>query len=102
MGTFVAETTESPGTLALIRVSVCRYMTANRLTTLSIVFLLLPLLSYLIRLRRGRGSGAPVSTTDQVKRRLLDSRSDSFLRRMWEEVVRAIVDTIRMGGSGLV
>ncbi|KAL4064361.1 hypothetical protein V8B97DRAFT_1870111 [Scleroderma yunnanense] len=102
MGTAITETTESPSTLALIRASVCRYLRANRLTTLSILFLLLPLLSFLIRLRRVRGSGASASTTDQVKRRLLDSRSDSFLRRMWEEMVRAIVDTVRMGGSGLV
>ncbi|KAI6042569.1 hypothetical protein EDC04DRAFT_2866757 [Pisolithus marmoratus] len=78
------------------------YLTMNRFTVLSVLFLLLPVLSYLIRLRRSRRSTLPASTTDQVKRRLLDSQSDSFVRRMWDEVIKAVIDTVRMGGSGLV
>ncbi|KAI6025922.1 hypothetical protein F5J12DRAFT_454734 [Pisolithus orientalis] len=100
--TSVVETSEPPNLLALIRAYLYRCFTVNRFTALSVLFLLLPVLSYLIRLRRTRGSNLPASTTDQVKRRLLDSRNDSFVRRMWDEIVKAVIDTVRMGGSGLV
>ncbi|KAF9223723.1 hypothetical protein BS17DRAFT_781107 [Gyrodon lividus] len=93
---------QSPGTLALIKESLRTCFAANRLTTFSILFLLLPLVSYFIRLRRMRAISPPASTADQVKRRLFDTRRDSVLRRLWNEVVRAILDTIQMGGGGLV
>ncbi|KAF9243445.1 hypothetical protein BU15DRAFT_72118 [Melanogaster broomeanus] len=98
----VRTTGQSPGTLELIKRSLRTYFTANRITTLSILFLLLPLVSYFIRLRHVRAVATPASTADQVKRRLFDARGDSVLRRLWNEVVRAILDTIRMGGGGLV
>lgn len=100
--TSVVETSEPPNFVALIRAYLCRYFTVKQFTALSVLFLLLPVLSYLIRLRRTRWSSPPASTTDQVKRRLLESRSDSFVRRIWDEIVKAVIDTVRMGGSGLV
>lgn len=101
-GTSLAGQPKPPSTLALAKESFCRYLVANRSAMLSVLFLLLPLLSYLLRARRGNGSVPGSTTTDQVKRRLVGNGSDSFLRRVWGEIVRAIVDTVRMGGSGLV
>lgn len=100
----VATTGQSPGTLALIRESLRAYFTSNRLTTLTVLFFLLPLVSYIIRRRRARAAPAPAlaSTADQVKRRLFDARGGSVLHRLWSEVGRAIWDTVRMGGGGLV
>lgn len=100
--TSVVETSEPPNLVSLIRAYLCRYLTVKQFTALSILFFLLPVLSYLIRLRRTRGGSSPASTTDQVKRRLLESRSDSLVRRIWDELVKAVIDTVRMGGSGLV
>jgi hypothetical protein len=96
----VATTGQSPGTLALIRESLRAYLTTNRLTTLTILFLLLPLVSYIIRRRRARAAAAPAlaSTADQVKRRLFDTRGGSILHKLWSEVGSVIWDTVRMGG----
>ena len=100
----VATTGQSPGTLAVIRESLRAYFTTNRLTTLTILFLLLPVVSYIIRRRRARAAPvmAAASTADQVKRRLFDARRGSVLHKLWSEVGRAIWDTVRMGGGGLV
>ncbi|KAF8843717.1 hypothetical protein BDN67DRAFT_1008664 [Paxillus ammoniavirescens] len=101
-GPLIGTTGQPPGTLALIKEFLRAYLTANRLATLSILFLLLTLVSYSIRSRRMRAVSAPQSTADQVKRRLFDTRRDSVLSRLWNEVIRAILDTVRMGGGGLV
>lgn len=97
-----ATTGQSLGTLALIKESLRTYFTTNRLTTLAVLFLLLPVVSYIIRLRRARAVPASASTADQVKRRLVDARGGSVLHKLWGEVGRAIWDTLRMGGGGLV
>ena len=98
----VATTGQSPGTLALIRESFRTYFTMNRLTTLTVLFFLLPMVSFIIRLRRARAAPVQASTADQVKRRLFDARGGSVLHKLWAEVGRAIWDTVRMGGGGLV
>jgi hypothetical protein len=69
--------------------------------TISILFFLLPLLSLIIRKRR-RAQAPVVSTVDLVRRRLSEARGDSIVRRFWGELVRAILDTVKMGGGGLV
>jgi hypothetical protein len=68
----------------------------------------------MLRLRRrriiaasGQGLGAAASTVDVVRRRLATPGGASggtggLIGRLWGEVVRAIGDTVRMGGSGLV
>ncbi|KIK99594.1 hypothetical protein PAXRUDRAFT_131787 [Paxillus rubicundulus Ve08.2h10] len=98
----VGTTGQPTGTLALIKEFLRSYLTANRLATLTILFILLPLVSYSIRSRRMRAVSTPQSTADHVKRRLYDARRDSVLSRFWNEVIRAIFDTVRMGGGGLV
>lgn len=98
----VATTGQSPSTLTLIKEFLRTYFTGNRLTTLTVIFLLLPVVSFIIRLRRARATPAPASTVDQVKRRLFDARGGSVIHKLWSEVGRAIWDTVRMGGGGLV
>ncbi|KAG2339667.1 hypothetical protein BDR05DRAFT_938733 [Suillus weaverae] len=86
-----------PTSLALIRSYFNRYFTANRIAALSVLFFLIPLLSFILRRRRRLETPA-----DLVRRRLLEARGDSVVRRLWNELVRAVLDTVRMGGGGLV
>ncbi|OAX42195.1 hypothetical protein K503DRAFT_734196 [Rhizopogon vinicolor AM-OR11-026] len=94
-------TTQPPSSSALIRSYFSHYFTPGRIATLSVLFFLIPVLSLIIR-RRRRSQMPVVSTADQVRRRLLEARGDSILRQLWGEMVRAILDTVRMGGGGLV
>ncbi|KAG1737752.1 hypothetical protein EDB19DRAFT_1985045 [Suillus lakei] len=89
-------TANPPTSLALIRSYLSHYFTAKKIATLFILFLI-PLLSLIIRRRRRVETPA-----DQVRRRLLEARGDSIARRLWNELVRAVLDTVRMGGGGLV
>ncbi|KAG1793608.1 uncharacterized protein HD556DRAFT_1432197 [Suillus plorans] len=90
-------TTQPPTSLALIRSYLNYYFTANKIATLSVLFLLIPLLSLILRRRRRLET-----PSDLVRRRLLEARDDSIVRRLWNESVRAVLDTVRMGGGGLV
>ncbi|KAG2138329.1 hypothetical protein DEU56DRAFT_912487 [Suillus clintonianus] len=90
-------TVQPPTSLSLIRSYFSHYFTANRIVTLSVLFFLIPLLSLIIRRRRRIETPA-----DQVRRRLLEARGDSIARQLWNELVRAVLDTVRMGGGGLV
>ncbi|KAG9315029.1 hypothetical protein JVU11DRAFT_4141 [Chiua virens] len=98
-GSVVATTGQSPGTMALIKESLRAYFTTNRLTTLAVLFLLLPVVSYIIRLRRARTALGPASAADQVKRRLFDARGGSVLHKLWSEVGRVIWDTVLIASS---
>ncbi|KAG2159022.1 uncharacterized protein EDB93DRAFT_1075588 [Suillus bovinus] len=90
-------TVQPPTSLALIRSYFNHYFTTTRLAALSILFFLIPFLSLILRRRRRLETPA-----DLVRRRLLEARGDSIVRRLWNELVRAILDTVRMGGGGLV
>ncbi|KAG1845488.1 hypothetical protein DFJ58DRAFT_800837 [Suillus subalutaceus] len=88
---------QPPTSLALVRSYFNHYFTASRIATLSIFFFLIPLMSLIFRRRRRLETPA-----DLVRRRLLEARGDSIVRRLWNELVRAVLDTVRMGGGGLV
>jgi hypothetical protein len=62
---------------------------------------LVPLVSIVLRIRRGRRVSGEV---DAVRKRLAVGREGGrgTLGRIWGEVVRGVVDTVRMGGGGLV
>jgi hypothetical protein len=82
-------------------------LTASRLTTAFILFVVIPLLSILLRLRRrrsllGAASADGGSMAVSVKRRLQSAEGTGLVGRIWTEAVRAVVDTVKMGGSGLV
>ncbi|KZT19028.1 hypothetical protein NEOLEDRAFT_79180 [Neolentinus lepideus HHB14362 ss-1] len=70
-----------------------------------LLFSLLPLVSLLFRVRQNRTSKAvgSVATADQVRKRLVAHPArEGLLKSLWTEVIRAIGDTVRMGGRGLV
>ncbi|KAG1858318.1 hypothetical protein C8R48DRAFT_716032, partial [Suillus tomentosus] len=91
-------TAQPPTSLALIRSYFNHYFTANRIAILSVLFFLIPLLSLILRRQRRLETPA-----DLVWRRLVsEARGDSIMRRLWNELVRASLDTVRMGGEGLV
>ncbi|TFK40446.1 hypothetical protein BDQ12DRAFT_680980 [Crucibulum laeve] len=104
--------TTPPTTYALIRATLAPYITTPRLSTFIVLFVLVPLLSFVLRIRHrrqrqllgGGGSGtlSVTSNTDLVRRRLAAGNENGFLGRAWSEVIRAVADTVRMAGSGLV
>jgi uncharacterized membrane protein len=94
-----------PGTFALIRASLGPYLTSSRLTTFLLLFVLLPLVSLVLRIRRQRRTvraGSRLAAGDVVRRRLASGRGQTTISRIWEEMVKAVSDTVRMGGGGLV
>ena len=108
--------TRAPSTLALIRASfesLVQNTSRSRVVLYAVLFVVVPVVSFVLRLRRRRaradGGGAiahgSVSsrTVDAVRKRLrgVDGQR-SVVGQMWEEVARAVLDTVRMAGRGLV
>ena len=60
------------------------------------------MLSFLFRLRRRRITGVNAGAAEEVRRRLRAAEGKSALGKVWEEAVRAVMDTVKMGGRGLV
>ncbi|TFK49653.1 hypothetical protein OE88DRAFT_1702466 [Heliocybe sulcata] len=78
---------------------------STRITGSILLFLLLPVLSLLFRVRRRRAPKAVggAGTADRVRKRLISRPAgQGLLTSLWSEVIRAIWDTVRMGGRGLV
>ncbi|KAK0469577.1 uncharacterized protein EV420DRAFT_1495454 [Desarmillaria tabescens] len=104
----VAPSTElrSPTTFALIKAYVAPILNSTKLTTFLILAVVFPLISMVLRIRRRRrlAAGGTVNTADMVRKRLqvVNGREAGVLRTVWSEIVRVLMDTIRMGGSGLV
>ena len=104
-----APTVRPPSTIGLIRAyiqSILATTSRPKLAALFVVFVVLPLLSVFVRVRRQRLVASPGGTAEQVRRRLRgtqgsSSRAVTLAARVWEEVVRAVGDTLRMGGGGL-
>jgi hypothetical protein len=114
-------TTAAPSLTALLRASLRPYLTRTRVTTFLLLFVLVPLISFVLRMRRRRllltssgvGAGltaatataaASASTADLVRRRLgtAGGSETGVIGRAWGEVLRVVGDTVRMAGSGLV
>ena len=88
------------------------------MTTFLVLFLLVPLISFLLRMRRRKRlidlNGAAQMTAnvtatathaDLVRKRLQTAGSGvkgTLLGTVWGEVVRVVGDTVKMAGSGLV
>ena len=104
-----------PSTLALIRASfkgVLQGMPRSRLLLYLVLFVVVPIVSFVVRLRRKRaraaagaitGGGSGSSTVDAVRRRLrgVDGQGN-IVGKLWEEVAKAVMDTVSMAGRGLV
>ncbi|KAF9004038.1 hypothetical protein BDQ17DRAFT_1325906 [Cyathus striatus] len=106
-----AVTPSNPTTYALIKASLAPYLTTSRISTFIFIVVLLPLVSFVLRLRRRRrllssprsiASSAAGSNVELVRRRLQVSSETGIVGRIWGEAVRAVVDTVKMAGSGLV
>ncbi|KAI5122928.1 hypothetical protein M0805_007606 [Coniferiporia weirii] len=73
----------------------------------AVLFVLVPVLSFVLRRRRRRMAGAELAGTgaDEVRRRLAlrpDGSRVGMLSVVWWELSRAVADAVRMAGSGLV
>lgn len=75
------------------------------------MFVVLPMISLVLRVKkraRLTGPGGGGVMTRDVRRRLGNGTAGQgthavgVWRRVWEECVRAVEDTVRMGGRGLV
>lgn len=75
---------------------------SSRVTGFVVLVLVLPLASLLFKVRRSRGA-AMGGTAEQVRKRLVHAPAgDGLIRGLWAELIRAVGDTVRMGGRGLV
>ncbi|KAK0204973.1 hypothetical protein DFS33DRAFT_1382871 [Desarmillaria ectypa] len=96
----------SPTTIALIKAYVAPILNSTKLTTFLILAVVFPLISMVLRIRRRRrlAAGGAVNTADMVRKRLqvVNEREAGVLRTAWSEIIRVLMDTIKMGGSGLV
>ena len=103
----------APSTLALLRASfkgVLQSMPRSRLLLYVVLFVVVPIVSFVFRQRRKRAraaggaiTGGSSSTVDAVRRRLRGvDRQGNVVVKLWEEVARVILDTVRMAGRGLV
>ncbi|CDO74495.1 hypothetical protein BN946_scf184979.g50 [Trametes cinnabarina] len=100
----------APSTLALVRASfqsVLRGASRAKILAYLVLFVVLPLVSFLMRVRRRRAvpSGTGGGTVGAVRRRLRAANGQGgtgVVAKVWEELVRAVLDTVRMAGRGLV
>jgi len=109
---------QNPSTLALIKASVEPYLaqvtgsTTNKIASLVVVFVVVPVLSLLVRMlrRRYRIPASSAGGADLVRRRLQAVNVNAnamgalgkVLMSAWWEIMRVVLDTVKMGGSGLV
>ncbi|KAF4596286.1 hypothetical protein EYR38_007663 [Pleurotus pulmonarius] len=98
-----------PSAYSLIKAFLQPYFTTSKFTTFFVLFIIFPLVSLFFRVRGRRkpvGPGfratAGIATADLVRRRLQAAEGAGMVGRVWGEVVRAVLDTVKMGGSGLV
>ncbi|KAJ3854182.1 hypothetical protein EV368DRAFT_80830 [Lentinula lateritia] len=90
---------------------------ANKIASLCVVFMVVPVFSLLVRMLRRRaripissGPSAGTASVELVRHRLqtVNDRSSvvialwKILAKAWWEIIRVVVDTVKMGGSGLV
>ncbi|KAF8896160.1 hypothetical protein BD779DRAFT_1433639 [Infundibulicybe gibba] len=95
-----------PALYRLLKAALVQHLGTPRVGVI-LLCILVPLLSFILRLRHVRrrpaglaqGGGVDV---DAVRRRLVAAREGGVLGKIWGELTRSVIDTVRMGGSGLV
>ncbi len=99
----------APSTLALVRSyieSTFRDASKSKITAFCLFFVVFPLLSLAFRVRRRRVTVGGGGTADEVRRRLRGVQTGpgvgGGLMRMWAETLRAVSDSVKMAGRGLV
>lgn len=99
-----------PTTLTILRTYLHNVLTnasKAKLAAFFLLFVVFPFLSFMLRMRRRRMIMGGTGTANQVRRRLRGVEGGAgvttgLIANLWEEIVRAVGDTIRMGGGGLV
>ena len=124
---FVSTTNLDPSeasTYRIVKATLASYFTLPKLSTLLIIFVLFPVISFLLRLRHRRrkllaGGGAAVASNgsgtlrngssadtnvELVKKKLrqIGAADTSLAWKLWIEIVKMVMDTVKMAGSGLV
>ncbi|KAJ4479176.1 hypothetical protein J3R30DRAFT_2728210 [Lentinula aciculospora] len=112
-------------TLALIKASIGPYMnritgasSGSKIVSLMVVFVVVPVFSLLVRMLRRRprssmsssGIAAGAASAGLVRQRLQTVNASSnvmgaiskIFAKAWWEILRVVLDTVKMGGSGLV
>ncbi|KAF7771597.1 hypothetical protein Agabi119p4_5908 [Agaricus bisporus var. burnettii] len=95
-------------TYSLVKAAIQPYLKTSRIATVFLIFVVLPLVSFLVRRRRramtsrGTSAGSAAVTNAELVRRRLGGMEAGLLGRFWGEVLRAVTDTVKMAGSGLV
>ena len=92
---------------ALLKASLAPYLTTSNVTTFFLLFVVFPFISFIIRAQHRRrkaltNGGSSVTNNVDVVRRRLRGVDAGFLGRVWTEFLRAVSDTAKMAGSGLV
>lgn len=96
----------SLSTYAIVKASLAPYLSTSNISTILLLFVALPLVSFALRIRHRKrqalyGSNNGGNTAELVRRRL-QSAGAGAMSKAWGEVVRIVYDTVRMAGSGLV
>ncbi|KAG6886527.1 hypothetical protein C0992_003561 [Termitomyces sp. T32_za158] len=93
-------------TYAVLKASLTPYISTSNISTIFLLFVVLPLVSFVLRVRhrKRQALNGPMNTsnTAELVRRRLQIAGAGGLSRAWGEVVRVVYDTVRMAGSGLV
>ncbi|TEB27012.1 hypothetical protein FA13DRAFT_1736799 [Coprinellus micaceus] len=108
-------TSQAPTILSLVKASLAPHLTTSKITTFVILFVIFPLISWVLRVRHRRrkqlkGTGTPLlsagasTNVDLVRKRLQAAGgSDSnLITRLWKDTFRIVTDTVMMAGKGLV
>lgn len=96
--TITRPSTRPPSAYALVKAALAPYLTSNNITAFFIIFVIVPLFSLIIGIRKRRRIGTTSNTAELVRQRLGETENWSI----WREAYRIICDTIKMAGSGLV
>jgi len=105
-----AISTRPPSTLAIFR-SYLDYTLSqlgkSKFVTFVLLLVILPLISIVLRRRRRKMVGLNKGAVEDVRRRLRappgsPRNGRNVFMVIWQEIARAITDTVKMGGHGLV
>lgn len=100
--------TRSPSVFTILRSSIdasFHHLTKSKASTFILLLIIFPVLSLVFRLRRRKTvTGSSSGMAQSVRRRLQSGalQNKGVVAGVWGELVRSVVDTVKMGGRGLV
>ncbi|KAF8591056.1 hypothetical protein K439DRAFT_1656884 [Ramaria rubella] len=94
-----------PSLLTLLKTSLLPHLTRSKFTFLLLMFLI-PLASFVFRMRRRRlrllASGGSAALVVKPRGNAADEARRRLKAGLWGEIRKAVVDTVKMAGGGLV